>query len=63
VRVLGLDQTDDRAIWQYAKDHGFVLVSQDSDMADIASLYGAPPKVILATLRQSTYSYYRGDFA
>jgi predicted nuclease of predicted toxin-antitoxin system len=46
VRLLGLDQADDRAIWQHAKDHGFVLVSQDSDLADIAALYGAPPKVI-----------------
>ena len=46
VRLVGLDQTDDRTVWQYAKDHGFVVVSQDSDLADMAALYGAPPKII-----------------
>jgi predicted nuclease of predicted toxin-antitoxin system len=46
VRGLGLEQADDRTIWQYATDNDFALVSQDSDFADLAALYGAPPKVI-----------------
>src|SRR5438128_2643373 len=46
VRLLGLDTVDDRAIWQYAKTNGFVLATQDSDYAEIAALYGFPPKVI-----------------
>lgn len=46
VRRVGLDQADDRAIWQYAKLNGFVLVTQDSDFADLAALLGPPPKVI-----------------
>lgn len=46
VRRLGLDQADDRVLWQQAKTNGFVLVSQDSDFADMAALYGPPPKVI-----------------
>lgn len=46
VRLLGMEEADDRSIWQYAKTHGFVLVSQDVDFADIATLYGPPPKVI-----------------
>ena len=46
VRELGLDRADDRFIWQYAKDHHFVLVSQDSDFADMSAHFGAPPKVI-----------------
>lgn len=46
VRRLGLDQSDDRAIWQHAKVNGFVLVTQDSDFADLAALFGPPPKVI-----------------
>jgi predicted nuclease of predicted toxin-antitoxin system len=33
-------------IWQYAKTNGFILVSQDADFADMATLYGPPPKVI-----------------
>ncbi len=46
VRRLGLDQADDRAIWQHAKTGGFVMVTQDSDFSDLAALLGAPPKVI-----------------
>ncbi len=46
VRVLGLAEADDRAIWQQAKQHGFILVSQDADFADLAIAYGPPPKVI-----------------
>jgi predicted nuclease of predicted toxin-antitoxin system len=46
VRELGLECSDDRIGWQHAKDHGFMLVSQDSDFADMAAHYGQPPKVI-----------------
>jgi predicted nuclease of predicted toxin-antitoxin system len=37
---------DDRTVWEYAKANGFILVSQDADFADMATLYGPPPKVI-----------------
>ncbi|HWG71948.1 MAG TPA: DUF5615 family PIN-like protein [Steroidobacteraceae bacterium] len=33
VRELGLDRSDDRVVWQHAKDNGFMFVSQDSDFA------------------------------
>src|SRR5208337_4815222 len=33
-------------LWQYAKNNDFVLVTQDSDFADMAAHYGHPPKVI-----------------
>ena len=46
VRLAGLDQAEDRAVWEYAKANGFIVVTQDSDFADMASLYGPPPKVI-----------------
>jgi predicted nuclease of predicted toxin-antitoxin system len=46
VREVGLDRSDDRIVWQYAKDNGFTLVSQDSDFAYMAAHYGHPPKVI-----------------
>ena len=46
VRRLGLDQADDRTIWRHAQAHGFVLVTQDADFADLAALFGPPPKVI-----------------
>ena len=46
VRLLGLAEADDRAVWQHAKANAFVLVTQDSDFAEMAALYGQPPKVI-----------------
>ncbi len=45
-RLLGLAEADDRVIWQHAKANGFTLVTQDADFAEMAVLYGPPPKVI-----------------
>jgi predicted nuclease of predicted toxin-antitoxin system len=46
VKRLNLDTAEDKMIWQYAKDNGFTIVTQDSDFHELATLYGAPPKVI-----------------
>jgi predicted nuclease of predicted toxin-antitoxin system len=46
VRLAGLDQADDKVIWEFAKAGGFIMVTQDADFADMAALYGPPPKVI-----------------
>jgi predicted nuclease of predicted toxin-antitoxin system len=46
VRRAGLDTADDRTVWDFAKANDFTIVSQDSDFADMAALFGAPPKVI-----------------
>jgi predicted nuclease of predicted toxin-antitoxin system len=46
VRLLGLERADDRAIWDYAKANDFALVTLDADFADMAGLFGPPPKVI-----------------
>ena len=47
VCLLGLAEADDHAIWAHAKINGFTLVTQDADFADMAALYGPPPKVVL----------------
>jgi predicted nuclease of predicted toxin-antitoxin system len=46
VRAAGLDQADDGAIWDFAAREGFAIVTLDADFADIATLRGAPPKVV-----------------
>lgn len=46
VRLLGLAEADDQTVWTFAKAHGFTIVSQDSDFAELASLLGPPPRVI-----------------
>jgi predicted nuclease of predicted toxin-antitoxin system len=36
----------DLQIWEYAKNHIYIIVTQDSDFNDLNTLYGFPPKVI-----------------
>jgi len=46
VRLLGLDRASDDVIWEYAKVHGFAIVTQDADFAERSRLLGSPPKVV-----------------
>ena len=46
VKPLGLTNTDDAIIWEYAKANNFVIVSKDSDFHQRSLLYGHPPKFI-----------------
>ncbi len=46
VRLVGLERASDAEIWDYAKAHGFIIVSQDADFQELAQLRGGPPKVI-----------------
>ena len=46
----------DRAIWEHAKDHGYTLVTFDTDFVQLAALRGAPPKVLLLTLRNPRHT-------
>ena len=46
VRLLGLAEADDLTIWNYAKDHDLIVVTQDSDYSDWNKLRGAPPRII-----------------
>jgi predicted nuclease of predicted toxin-antitoxin system len=52
VRELGLDRSDDRIVWQHAKDNGYVLVSQDSDFADMAACGNQRVVTVEALLRR-----------
>lgn len=46
VALLGLEQATDMAIWQHAKEAGFVLVTRDADFHEIGLVHGQPPKII-----------------
>lgn len=50
VRAVGLAAANDAAIWAYARQHGFTIVSKDGDFSGRSALYGAPPKVIWLTV-------------
>lgn len=36
----------DSAVWEFAKAHGFAIVTADGDFYELATTVGAPPKVI-----------------
>lgn len=46
VALLGLEHVADRAVWDYAKANGFVIVTNDADFEELSLLLGAPPHVI-----------------
>ena len=46
VRLEQLDTSDDIIIWEYAKKHGFTIVTKDVDFYDLGLVKGYPPKVI-----------------
>ncbi len=47
---VGLAAADDLAVWRYARDHGFVLVTKDDDFHSLAALHGPPPVVVRLVL-------------
>lgn len=56
VKTLGLINTDDAIIWEYAKTNVFVIVSKDSDFYQRSLLYGHPPKFIYLRIGNSPTS-------
>ena len=46
VRDVGLDKADDDAVWDYAREQGFAIVSKDSDFRQRSFVHGHPPKVV-----------------
>ena len=46
VRELGLENSTDIEIWEYAKSNGYTIVTFDSDFYDLSVFRGCPPKII-----------------
>jgi predicted nuclease of predicted toxin-antitoxin system len=46
VTAVGLDTSTDQEIWEYAREHGYLIVSKDSDFRQLAFLHGPPPKAV-----------------
>ncbi|MFN5513948.1 MAG: DUF5615 family PIN-like protein [Cyanobacteriota bacterium] len=46
VYTIGLDEADDRKVWDYAQRHDFIIVTRDSDYNELLTFRGFPPKVI-----------------
>jgi predicted nuclease of predicted toxin-antitoxin system len=46
VRNFNLHRAGDEAVWDFARAHGYVIVSKDDDFHQRSFLLGHPPKVI-----------------
>ena len=54
VKSEGLIDKSDFEIWTFAKQNNFIVVSQDNDFYDILHLKGAPPKLIILRIGNTT---------
>ena len=43
---LGLEHATDAEVWNYARENGFTIVTQDADYDDLVAVEGFPPKVV-----------------
>ena len=46
VSEFGLSRAQDSEVWEHARDHGFIIVSKDTDFSEMSVVRGFPPKVI-----------------
>lgn len=46
VKDIEMTRASDTEIWEYAKDHGYTIVSKDADFHQRSFVLGHPPKVI-----------------
>ena len=51
IKAVGLREADDFVVWEWAKKHGFTIVSKDTDFRQRAIVFGHPPNVHMATRR------------
>lgn len=46
VMGVGLDRSLDREVWNYARQHDYLIVTKDVDFSEFSILQGFPPKII-----------------
>ena len=53
IELLGMRGAADAAVWDYARENGYTIVSKDNDFRQRAFLHGPPPKVIWLSVGNS----------
>jgi len=43
---VGLDQSVDQEVWDYARTHQFIIVTKDADFGELSMLLDFPPYVV-----------------
>lgn len=51
---LGLKGKSDEPLWRYARDEGWMIVSRENDVRQLAFLRGAPPKGVWLSCRNAS---------
>lgn len=46
VRELGIENSTDKEIWEYAKREQYTILTFDADFYDFSLVWGHPPKII-----------------
>lgn len=46
VRLVGLENSSDKKIWEFAKNNGYTIVTFETDFYDISLIKGTPPKIV-----------------
>ena len=46
VREVELQRAPDEAVWSYARENAFAIVTKDADFGEMSVLLDSPPKVI-----------------
>ena len=57
VRDLGLENSKDSFLWNYAKENNYCIVTFDGDFYDLGLIKGSSPKVIWLRLGDTTTQY------
>ena len=48
VDLIGLNvPAEDKDIWDYALNNGYIIITKDTDFVDLMELKGFPPKIVL----------------
>lgn len=56
---LGFGQTSDAEIYHFAGDNGFTIVTKDDDFEFLSQQFGAPPKVVLLKIGNTSVAALR----
>lgn len=52
---LGLENSSDQLIWEYAKSNNFIILTFDADFYNFSVVWGFPPKIIwIKSFNQTT---------
>ena len=56
VRRIDLEEASDSAVWRYARENGFTIVTKNGDFRQMSFVRGAPPKVVWIRIGNCTTS-------